>query len=148
MHRSRSERGKEVTERRKKALVGRLVFGKDKSEGIPFSRSVKDAGQKRMEKRRETDEGTRKSVSFSDTFLLFLSSVFLPFLFHMETSELLTILQYPSMRSAMLSAAASDAHVTVSGSPDPPATRSCSDELRDDTVWIDCTLLNEAIGVG
>ena len=48
----------------------------------------------------------------------------LPFLFQIEVSELLTNLQYPSIRSAMFSATVTDGQLIVSNSADP-ATLNC-----------------------
>ena len=87
----------------------------------------------------------------------------LPFLFQIEVSELLTNLQYPSIRSAMFSATVTDGQLIVSNSADP-ATLNCkhiflslsesNDEDEDEEdefgsiVWMDWMWLKSAMWVG
>lgn len=86
------------------------------------------------------------------TQAIFLDTLISPFLFHREVVDCVTRRQYPSMRSAKLSATSSDGQVMVSVSV-VPATRSCTMALRctsqsDTNVWMACILSNSAIRVG
>ena len=95
---------------------------------------------------------------------LWCNFFYIPFLCQMDVVALLTKRQYPSIRSAILSATSNEGHVMVSSSDDP-ATLSCreafdwfedanpdagSQELVDggtSTVWIDWMWLKSAICV-
>ena len=82
--------------------------------------------------------------------MIIMSGDILPFLFQHDLLPLFTKRQYPSMRSAMSSAAHKDSVEIVSGSM-APATLSCTSPFRSVsllTVCMDCSCSNSASNVG